>query len=368
MDPRFNGARLPANDKEYAYLETYTRRWNTPPPDYPETDEEAQRIQDYMEREGGNDPRRAYALGMPVWSAFFHVTDPVGMYVVHWAIVFVTLLFLLGIGTRVTSALTWFAGLNYIHRDPACLFGVDTMMNIVMLYLAIGPSGAALSVDRLIARWWSKNKPRVVSRWYALFGRQVSPADVAPADYHAQPQPSVSANVAIRLLQIHLCIIYLVSGLAKLQGNAWWTHSAIWGTIANYEFAPMQFAWYVAALRLLGQNQFFFELFMTCGCLFTLAFEIGYAFLIWPRRTRWLFLVAATILHGLIGMFMGLKTFSLMMLVMNMAFLRPDEVRWALSRVFGADALRRPAPSAPSPQPALAAAGAAPAPTAMKRK
>ena len=54
----------------------------------------------------------------------------------------------------------------------------------------------------------------------------------------------------------------------------------------------------------------------------TLAFEIAYPFLIWKPNTRWLFLSGAIFLHGFIGLFMGLKTFSLMMLVFNMAFLR----------------------------------------------
>ena len=60
--------------------------------------------------------------------------------------------------------------------------------------------------------------------------------------------------------------------------------------------------------------------------------ERGYAFLVWRPATRWLFLAGAILLHGFIGLFMGLKTFSLMMLIFNMAFLRPNEVRWFLGR------------------------------------
>ena len=142
--------------------------------------------------------------------------------------------------------------------------------------------------------------------------------------------PSVSANVAIRCLQIHVCIIYLFAGLSKLQGQAWWTGSALWLTLGNYEFAPMQFGLYLTFLRYLGRNQWAYDGFMTFGGLFTLAFEIGYAFLIWRPRLRWVMLGSAILLHGFIGLFMGLKTFSLMMLVMNMAFLTKDEVLWFL--------------------------------------
>ena len=47
---------------------------------------------------------------------------------------------------------------------------------------------------------------------------------------------------------------------------------------------------------------------------------------------------------------MGLKTFSLMMLVLNMAFLRKEEVYWLFKRLANPIALfRRSAPPAPSP-------------------
>ena len=64
----------------------------------------------------------------------------------------VALLYTVGFCARLTSALTWFFYVNYAHRNPAMLFGVDVMTNIVLLYTTIGPSGAALSIDRLIAR------------------------------------------------------------------------------------------------------------------------------------------------------------------------------------------------------------------------
>src|SRR5439155_17585935 len=174
----------------------------------------------------------------------------------------------------------------------------------------------------------------------------------APPTPPANPVPSVSANVAIRLIQIHVCIIYLIAGLAKLQGRTWWDGTAVWGTVANFEFAPMQYDAYNWVLRMLGKNRFAFELFMTVSTYFTLFFEIGYAFLIWRPSLRWVILGMAIMLHGFIGLFMGLKTFSLMMLVMNMAFLKPQEVHWALG-LFSAKKPKRAqvAPAAAEPEP-----------------
>jgi hypothetical protein len=272
---------------------------------------------------------------MLVWSIWFHVLEPETMLVLHWLIVACAFLFMIGFCTRITTALTWFGSLCYIHRNPTALFGVDTMMTITLWYLMIGPCGAVFSVDAIIRRWWVRAKPGVVNGWRRFWKLPALDA-VAPAA-SAEVVPSVSANVATRLLQIHVCIIYLIAGLAKLQGQTWWNGGALWLTLGNFEFAPMHFRLYMEFIRLLGRHQWLFDGFMMGGGLFTLAFEIGYAFLIWRPRLRWVFLAAAILLHGFIGLFMGLQTFSFMMLVMNMAFLRPEEAQWALSW-FGAPA------------------------------
>ena len=112
------------------------------------------------------------------------------------------------------------------------------MMTILLLYLMISPCGAYLSVDRAIRRWWSQAKPGVLQAWFRFWNKPVpDAADIAPAPFSEIPAPSICANVAIRCLQIHVCIIYTASGLSKLLGPAWWNGTAIWGTIANYEFA-----------------------------------------------------------------------------------------------------------------------------------
>jgi hypothetical protein len=330
FDPRGAGLRLPQDKEERDYLERYATRWNGAPPAYATSKEEADEIDAYRQREGV-DPRVLYARGTPIWSLFMHITDPTGMHIVQACILLVTAMFTLGLGTRVTSVLTWIASICYIHRNVMVMFGVDTMMNILLIYLMIGPSGAALSLDRLIARWWR--------------GEAGKPTD--------RPTPRVSANVAIRLMQIHVCIIYFIAGISKLQGGAWWNGTALWSVIANYEFAPMYIGVYNDVLRFIARNEVALQLLLTGGAYFTLAFEIGYAFLVWFPRTRWVFLAGAIFLHGMIGMVMGLKTFSFMMLVMNMSFLRPDEVHWMLGW------FRRGTAPRGTPTPALETVGTA---------
>lgn len=316
---------------KFRYIDEYLRKWKQVPPlPHPRNDEEAADIHRFIETWQA-DPRTVFVKGSPEWSVWFHVTDPDEMMAVHAIFIVVTVMFAIGFCTRITSVLAWFAAMSYIHRSPVTLFGADTMMLILMIYCIIGPSGAAVSVDRLISRWWRRRRGELV-----------------PND--ERPQPSVSANVAMRALQVHVCIIYAAAGLAKLQGNAWWVGTAVWGTLANAEFAPMQSGWYMMFLRTLTNNYLMLNLFLAAGTYFTLFFEICYAFMIWGKNTRWLMLFMAVVLHGVIGMFMGLKTFALVMLVMNMAFLPLPTVYWLLGffRRGATGAAATPPPSEPA--------------------
>ena len=54
-------------------------------------------------------------------------------------------------------------------------------------------------------------------------------------------------------MQVHFCIIYLVSGSSKLLGAAWWNGTALWLCLANYNFAPMRVGLYDQALIFLCQ-------------------------------------------------------------------------------------------------------------------
>jgi hypothetical protein len=193
---------------------------------------------------------------------------------------------------------------------------MDTMTNLVTLYLIIGPSGAAFSVDRLLLHYRA-------ARRAAREHRPVQPL--------ARPEPSVSANLALRLLQVHFCIIYLVAGVSKLQGAPWWNGTAVWATMANFEFCPMQRRPYAAFLVFLSGHRWLWEVFTTGATMYTLVFEISFPFIVWNRRLRWLAIVGAVLLHTGIALCMGLVTFSLVMLTGVLSFV-PAAVVYRLRR------------------------------------
>jgi len=251
--------------------------------------------------------------GQSMWSIYYHIEDPKWIWIIHSSILVVMLLFTLGLWTRITSVLTWIGSLMYIHRlmQPGMLFGMDTMTNLGLFYLMIAPCGAALSLDR----WLQLRRER----------RRLG------AKYVPQPpQPMVSATFATRLLQINFCIIYFAAGTSKLMGTSWWNATAPSGFLLNYSFAPFDVPQYVEFLQWLVKHRWLWELNGSFIVVYTLALELGFPFLVWNRYTRWVMVCGAILLHTGIALLMGLVTFSVMMIILVLAFVPPEAVRHML--------------------------------------
>ncbi len=219
------------------------------------------------------------------WSHFDWMPGDGWLWPVHLAGLVVMFLFTIGLWTRVTAVLTAGLVISYANRATGALFGLDQINALLAIYLAISPCGTSFSVDR----WWHSQRQ----------GRG------AVAD-------SVMATIATRLIQLHMCVIYLFAGLGKLQGDSWWNGQAIWGAIANYEYQTLD-------LTFLADHMGVVNL-LTWG---TIAWETSYPFLVWPRLSRPVVIGAAVAVHLGIGMGMGMMTFGLAMIIGNMAFLPP---------------------------------------------
>ena len=259
------------------------------------------------------------------WSYLWLINSRTMLWTVHIAALIVFALLTVGLFTRVVSVLALIATLAYVHRTPGALFGLDQINVLLATYLAIGPSGATLSLDR----------------WLAM---RRGGAAAAP------PQPSVMANIAIRLIQLHMCIIYLFAGTSKLTGLSWWNGTAMWLSVANLEYQSLDMTWLARWPKLVN--------LMTHVTVF---WEIYYCALIWPRRLRPLMLLLAVPMHLGIAVCLGMITFGLVMLIGNVAFIPPEFVRRMLwpARYQTATArvapLEAPPKSETAPRPAKAA-------------
>ncbi len=223
--------------------------------------------------------------------SFWWLVPEGGMWPAYVVSMVILTFFTLGLWTRLTSILALVVTISFAHRVPVAMFGLDQINGMLTLYLAIGPSGQALSLDR----WMALRRGQSAELWSA---------------------PSVGANLAQRLINVHMCVIYLFAGLSKLQGEAWWNGEAMWRAFANYEYQSIDMTWLAWHPRLM-------DLITHVSVLW----EIFFCVLIWRPRMRPLMLAGAVVLHVGIGACLGMWTFGLIMLVGCSSFLPNDAVR-----------------------------------------
>jgi uncharacterized membrane protein YphA (DoxX/SURF4 family) len=222
------------------------------------------------------------------WSVLSWCHSPAMLWTMH-IVALTTFVFLtIGLWTRAAAVLAFVFTVSYANRTPGALYGLDQVNSLLSLYLMVGPCGSRFSVDA----WRAKRAGRLIDA------------------------PSVTANLAIRLMQCHLCVIYLFAGLSKLQGLTWWNGFAFWGGIANQEYQTLDLTWL--------SN---WPLVINALTHLTVAFELSYCVLIWNRWTRPFVLLVAVALHLGIVFALGMPTFGLAMLIANGAFISPSFLR-----------------------------------------
>jgi len=229
------------------------------------------------------------------WSYLWYVDSPTLLWVLHVLALLAFAMLTVGLFTRVAAVLAWLITVAYCHRLTGALFGLDQVNAMLAMYLAVGPSGDAYSLDRWLRR-----------------GRAGGRAADA----------SSGANIAIRLIQLHLCIIYLFGGIGKMRGGLWWDGSAFWFAIANLEYQSLDVTWLVRfpwLIALLTHVTVFWETF--------------YWALVWNRLTRPIAVLMAVCVHGGIALCLGMPTFGLAMMIANMAFVPPELVVRAVDGV-----------------------------------
>jgi len=233
------------------------------------------------------------------WSHLDWFQSPTALLAVHWAGLIVVALFALGLWTRWTAILTALLVISYANRGTGALFGLDQINVFLCLYLAVGNSGAAFSLDA----WRARRKNPVQSA-----GQGRAAADTL-------------TRIATRLIQVHMCIVYLFAAIGKLQGEAWLNGEAIWGAFASYEYQTLDMTWLAGHMSIIA--------LLT---LSSLAWELSYVALVWPRLTRPIFLAFAVLVHLGIGLCMGMMTFGLIMIAGNLAFIEPQWLQQVMKK------------------------------------
>ncbi len=231
------------------------------------------------------------------WSLWSHLQSPAASLCGYGLLVAAIACLTVGFSSRLAAVVVWLGQLSFAQRGFPLTYGLDSIAAFLTLYLVIGPCGRAFSADR----WLATRR--------AARGR----ASLVP-----EPETSITANLAIRCIQLHMCIVYLFAGLAKLQGTLWWSGRATYYAAMSPEMWPMEIG-----VQWVGRCPQVAESLSNLTVLFTLAFEISFAFVVWNKPLRPFLLAAAVLLHLGTGLTMGLGAFGVIMLAGCGAFVAP---------------------------------------------
>lgn len=188
----------------------------------------------------------------------------------------VTLIALMfGLHSNVMAFFAWLLHITINNSANMYGYGVETFIHVSLFYLIFIPSSSHWTIF--------KNKPETSStRTYA--------------------------SLWLTILQIHLCIVYLNAGLAKMEGDDWINGEAIWRSVAQPSYGQIEMLWIAR-----------FPWISFIGTYLVLLLETAYPVFIWFRFSRIYWLAGIILMHAGIGLFMGLYAFSAIMTVLNVA-------------------------------------------------
>jgi Vitamin K-dependent gamma-carboxylase len=191
---------------------------------------------------------------------------------------------LIGLVSRASAIGAWFLHLCAAKSGGFVSYGMDSFMTIGLFYLMLSPLPDRFSLDWRL-RSLRPRDPQLLGFWR-------------------------------RVLQLHLCLVYFFSGLAKCLGSGWWDGSNVWRALIRPPFN-------IIDPEILVRWKYLFPL---AGILI-LVLEFAYPFFIWSTRTRKVWLSSVCAMHVAIGVTMGMYLFSLVMIILNVAAFGPGLFR-----------------------------------------
>lgn len=225
--------------------------------------------------------------GAGAWGLLGVFPSDAAVTVVYLLLLVGSLFLIVGFRTRLAAAVVFVCLVSFARRNPWVLNSGDLLLSVLAFYVMLAPSGAALSVDRLL---------KTRSRFWEFPARAVWP---------------------LRLVQVQISVLYVAAVWAKVRGATWNDGTAIAYAfrIGDLERFPLP-DFLVDSLVLVN--------LMTYG---TLAAELALGLLVWNRKLRpWVLLVGVA-LHLGIDYSVRVGFFSYAVLVAYIAFLPPETVR-----------------------------------------
>ena len=207
------------------------------------------------------------------YSVFFLFRSEMALWIGHFVFLISLLWMAFGLKfTRVATIVAYALHLSFLRRNMAQGYGADLISAFFLFYLCLA------SYDRV-----SEKKP---VRMRHVFG-----------------------SVALRLIQLQVCVIYAYSGLDKVRGAQWWAGEALWGVLANAQLARFDFSVFAH-----------FPILVTALTYSTLAWEIYFPVLIWNRVLKPWMLGFGVALHVGISVMINIPFFGVLMMLSYIVF------------------------------------------------
>lgn len=212
---------------------------------------------------------------------------PAAFELIYHAGIVVTLAWVCGFATRLLTPLTWLFWSSLRSTNTLLWDGGDNLMQLILLYACF----ADLSPLRAEQRAQSASR----STWATISG--------------------LVHNGAVLAMALQVCILYGVSGMAKVQGEPWQN-----GTALYYALWPEQY-------RLPGVSEYLVRSAPLLALLShaTVFFQVSFPFLfLLNRYTRHFAVLLAVTFHLGIAGVMGLFTFAGFMIATDVALLSDE--------------------------------------------
>lgn len=183
----------------------------------------------------------------------------------------------LGWRTRLMTFMAWLTHFMLCNTSMAFGYGVETFMHVSLFYLLFSPCSEYLSLD-------------------------------AQAGRAGQQKINSQARFMIRVIQLHLCIVYFNAGIAKMLGVDWWQGEAVWYVFGNTNYSQFNLQ-FLANLPFIPKTLSWW----------TLLIESAFPIFIFVKLSRKFWIINIILLHIGIGLIMGLYMFGLIMIIINIA-------------------------------------------------
>jgi len=194
----------------------------------------------------------------------------------YWGYLASLLGLLIGWHTRIAAFLA--CGSHYVIMNtvPIFVYGLDIFLQIALFYLILMPVAKAYSLD--------------------VWQGRVSSA------------PTWGVTLSRRVLQIHLCLVYISAGFEKVRSPEWWTGNVMWRALVQPDFRQYDFTWLAR-----------YPWLAMLSSWFTMLIESGYCIAMWVPRVRVAWMMGIVLLHLGIAFFLGLGLFGIIMILLSIS-------------------------------------------------